>query len=125
LDRTLEPVELLAIHVVRIEDEKLDVALRERIKALTVHVERFVEALVGIVVVAERGVELDAGIEQRLVRHLELLLKVLWSLSAVDVVANHDRKREVEALPVLLESPADLVLRLVAGAGVANHGEAR
>src|SRR5205085_11696255 len=29
-ERALEPIELLTIHVVRIEDEKIDVALRDR-----------------------------------------------------------------------------------------------
>ncbi len=40
----------------------------ERVVALAVHVERLVEPLVRIVVVAERRVELHAGVEQRLVR---------------------------------------------------------
>ena len=54
--------------------------------------------LLARVVIAERGVELHAGVEQRLVRDLELVREVLRPLRAVDVVADGDDELEREAL---------------------------
>ena len=74
--------------------------------------------------VAERGIESDAGVEQRLVGQLKLVRKVLRPLGAVDVVADHQHELEVDALTRLLELRADLVLGFFAGAGVADDREA-
>ena len=73
--------------------------------------------------VAERGVELDARIEERLVGDLELRLEVLRALRPDQVVADrHDR--------VVREPPVEndhllgkLILRLAAGAEVAEDAE--
>ena len=63
-----EPVQLLGIEVIAIERKEMNIALFEGIILLAVHVEEFVKALVGVVVIPERRVKLDAGIQQRLVR---------------------------------------------------------
>ena len=68
----------------------------EGVVALAVHVERLVEPLVGVVVIPERGVELHARVEQRLVRLLELLDVVPRAAAAVQVVAEHQHEVERE-----------------------------
>ena len=88
----LEPALLVLVHVVAVEREEADVLLLIGVEALAVHVEGLVEALVRIVVIAERRIELDVGVEQRLVRALELRDEVLRPLGAVHVVAEHDRE---------------------------------
>ena len=60
--------------------------------------------------VAERGVELDAAVEQRLVGHLELLDEVLRPLGAVDVVADREHQLERKRVRVFAITFAELVL---------------
>ena len=73
--------------------------------------------------VAERRVELHAGVEQRLVRVLELVDEVARPLAAVHVVAQHDDGVERELPVPRAHLRGDLVLRLVAGAVVADGDE--
>ena len=83
----VEPLQLLLVDVVAVDGEEADAALRlEAVVLLAVHVEVLVEALLGVVMVAERGVELDVGIQQRLVGKLELLPVVAGPFGAVEVV---------------------------------------
>src|SRR6185436_5662255 len=96
----------------------------EGVVALAAHVERRIERLVRIVVVADRGVELHPAVEQRLVRELEALAVELGGAAVVDVVAEHDDEVVVEDLPEGLHLRRDFVLRLVAAARVADRGEA-
>src|ERR1017187_7908202 len=88
----LEPLDLLRRRVGAVESEEADVGLRaERVVELPFHVEKLVEPLLARVVVAQRRVELHAGIQQRLVGQLELLLEVLRPFRSVKVVSHeHD-----------------------------------
>ena len=70
----LQPVDLFGIQVVAVEREKLNVALFERIVLLAVHIKALVKPLVRIVVIAERGVEQNARVHQRLIGNVEFLL---------------------------------------------------
>src|SRR5665811_507637 len=120
----LEPPDLLRLGVGAVEGEEADFRLRaERVVELPFHVEQLVETLLARVVVAQRRVELHAGIQQRLVGDLELLLEVLRPLRSEKVVSNrHDE--------VVLEPPVErghlfgqLELLLVAYAEVAEDAE--
>src|SRR4029077_5547041 len=75
------------------------------------------------VMIAERGVERDARVEQRLVRLRELLVEVRRTLPTVDVVAEHNRhvERELRAEPGHLVG--DVKLLAIAGAAVAHGHE--
>ena len=73
--------------------------------------------------VPERGVELDAGIEQRLVRELELLGVVRGPFATVQVVAHHDRKLERKLGPKGRQLLRHCVLTAAARASVANDGK--
>ena len=121
--RVLEPVHLGRGDVRAVEHEELDVALPERVEALAVHVEGLVEALRRLVVVAERGVELDARIEDRFVRPLELSHEVGGTLAAVHVVAEHQHELERKPRARLGQELGDVVLCASAGSGVADDGE--
>ena len=70
--RSIQPI--CWVQVGDLEREEADVLLRrlERVIELAVHVEQRRRCCSRVVVVAERGVELDAVIEQRLVGDLEL-----------------------------------------------------
>jgi hypothetical protein len=121
--RLLQPVHLRRGHVGAVEREELGVALPERVVALSVHVERLVVPLRRIVVIAERRVELHAGLENRLVRLLELLHEVGRSLAAVHVVAHHDDEVVREARARLGQQLRNLILRAAPRAGIADDGE--
>ena len=83
-----------------------------------------VEALRGIVVVAEHGLEPHAGLAQRAIGFLELAAIVFGrGRPFVDVVADHQHQREREALVVGRHPAGDVVLRLPAAAAVADHRE--
>ena len=86
--------------------------------------ERLVVPLVRVIVVAERGVELHTGIEERLVRLLELLREILRPFRPVNVVAEHDGERERELGAVPEDLRCDFALLPLAGARVADHEEA-
>ena len=116
----IEPLQLLGIEVVAVESEEVNIALLERIVLLAVHIEKFIEALIGIVMVPERSVKLDAGIEQGLVGDLELLLQVGWSFAPVDVVSQHDHKIKRKFLVKLQHPLRDLVLRSVSGSHISD-----
>jgi hypothetical protein len=67
--------------------------------------------------VADRGLEGDAGIEERLVGHFELGRVVLRGVTIVDVVAEHQHQVVFERL-----APCDHLLRnLVLGPGPATR----
>ena len=119
----LEPALLVLIHVVAVEDKEAHILLLIGVEALAAHAEILVEALVRIVVIAERGVERDVGVEQRLVGALELRDKVLRPLRPVQVVAEHDRELVRENGVRLPHLRAGLGLRAIAGAAVADHQE--
>src|SRR5688572_15247768 len=116
----LQPGDLLRIQVVAVQHEEAGISLLEGAVALSAQVERLVEFLVGIIVVAQRGVELNSGVEQGLVGPLEFLGEILGTLRAVDVVAQQDRKGEREALVISDHLGPDLVLGLVAEIGRAH-----
>src|SRR6185436_14261510 len=90
LQRVLEPGQLLAIDLVAVEREEPDVLRRVAVVLIAVHVPERIFAVGGIVVIAERGIELDTAFEQRLIGSRELLDEVLRSLAAINVVAQHD-----------------------------------
>src|SRR5678815_1452690 len=82
----VEPVELCLVDVIAVECEEPNPILRlETVEALAVHVERLVVPLHGgVVMVAERGVELYAGIQQWFIRNRKLLIEVARFLAAID-----------------------------------------
>src|SRR5216683_502229 len=84
-----QPCQLLGIHVIRIENEEADIAFLEGIVLLSIHVKKLIETLVGLVVVAQTGTKLYAGIEQRLIGRLKLLRQITWTLTSINVVAEH------------------------------------
>ena len=98
LQLLFQPIELFGVHVVAVENEETDTAFLESVIVCSVHIKKLVEALVRIVVVAQRRVELDAGIQQQLVWYLELLFKIFGAAAAVDVVTEHDHEVEREGL---------------------------
>ena len=124
----VEPRQLIARHVVAVEGEESDArrpepVLLERVEALPVHVERFVEHLVGVVVVAERRVEGNVRVADRLVRQLELADEVLRPFRPIHVVARHDDELVGEHGMRRPELRSDVVLRAIARSRVAEHGE--
>jgi hypothetical protein len=75
-------------------------------------------------VIAEHRVELDAGVEQQLVRFLELQPVVLRRGGPlVNVVARHQHELEVEALAIGRHLRGHFVLGRPAAAAVADHRE--
>src|SRR4029079_12622492 len=122
----LQPRTLFRIWIGAVEREEPDALLRrlEGVIQLAVHVEQLVIALpLALVVIPERGVELDAGLEHTLVRELELGLEILPPLRAIEVVADGDDQLEREALVGLGHLRPELVLFALAGPEVAEHGE--
>src|SRR5260370_15115373 len=85
-----QPRQLLGIHVIRIENKEADIAFLEGIVLLSIHVKKFIETLVWIVVIPQTGTKLYAGIEQRLIGRLKLLRKIPWTLTSINVVAEHN-----------------------------------
>jgi hypothetical protein len=79
--------------------------------------------LLRVVVVPERGMELDAGLPQRAVGLLELRAVVGGRVRVVDVVAQHHDEVEWEALAPGDHLLSDRVLCLIAAARVADGGE--
>ena len=91
---------------------------------MTVHVERRVVNLRRIVVVAEHRVELDAGVEQRLVGLLEFQAIVFRRRrSLVNVVTTHQHEAEIEPLAIGLHLRGDCVLLRRSASAVADDGE--
>ena len=129
----LEPLHLRSIEIRAVQGEKPHARVpprdrihrrREGVIAIAIHVERLVEHLLRIVVIAEHRVELDAGVEQQLVRLLELQPVVLRRGGPlVDIVARHQHELEVEALAIRDHLRGHFVLGRPAAAAVADHGE--
>src|SRR5712675_358441 len=115
----VKPAQLSGIHVVAVEREESHVSLAEGVVTLAAHVERLVKPFViGIIVISQRGVELHASVEKRLVRLLELIDEVTRGVAAVDVVAKHDHEVELDSLPVRLHQSCDIVLLALASAAI-------
>src|SRR3989304_7553132 len=86
----LQPGELLPIHVVAVQYEKANAELGpERIVPFSVHVEVFVEALIGIIMVSKGSVKLNARIQERFIGNLKLALEIARALASVKVVSHH------------------------------------
>ena len=120
----LDPRQLLRIQVRAVQNEEVDVAFLEGMISLPVHVEEFVEALIGIVVVSQSRVELYTRVQKRFIRDLELLLKVERTLASVNVVAQHQHESEWELLVKLQHAFRDLVLGWFPRAHIPNGREA-
>ena len=115
---------MLRVHVIAVQRKKLHVTLLEGVISLSIHVERLVQTFdVGIVVVPQRGIELDARVQQRLVWHFKLLRKITRIVPAVNIVAKHDHEIEADRLPVCFHLFCDFVLLFISGPTVANHGQ--
>src|SRR5262245_57141935 len=95
----------------------------EGVVELTVHVEQFVEPLFPGVVIAERGIELHAGIEQRLIRRFKFLLEVLRPLRTVDVVSDEDDELVFEPGQHFGHLLRKLILHAVARTEIAEDRE--
>src|SRR5688572_22726861 len=121
----VQPFQLLLVDVVAVEGEETDAVLwLEAVEPLAVHVERLVVLLDRrVIVVAERRVERDVGVEQRLIRRLELLPEVPRVLNAVDVVAGHDHEIVLEPGAPGDQLLANRFLRTAARTRITNHGE--
>jgi hypothetical protein len=121
--RRLDPFELFLVHQVAVEGDEADVGAGVGVVALPAHVVEAVVHLLRAIVVADRGLELDAGVEQRRVRLLEFLDVVGGDLAAVHVVAEHDHEVEWERAVDLRHLLGHVVLGAIAGAVVAHRGE--
>ena len=121
----LQPFALLGRRVVGLEGDELHVLLRrlERVVRLATHVERRVTRLLARVVIAERGLELHAGVEQRLVRDVELAAEGFRPFAAVDVVADGDDEQGREDRLHVCHLRGQLVLLLAAVAEIAEDEE--
>ena len=125
VELTFQPLQLLRVEIGRLEREEPHALLRrlERVVGAAAHVERLVGALLPRIVVAERGVELHAAVEQRLVWLLELVEEVLRPVPAIEVVADRQHQRERELRAHARHLLAELVLLALAGAEVSHHAE--
>ena len=125
VELTFQPLQLLRVEIRRLEREEPDALLRrlERVVGAAAHVERLVVALLARIVVAERGVELHAAVEQRLVGLLELVEEVFRAVPAIEVVADGQHQRERELRPHARHLLAELVLLALAGAEVSHDAE--
>src|SRR5688500_5755434 len=130
----MQPGELPAVQRPAVEDEEAGPTAGESapqahlaaavgVIAFPTHVELLVVNLCGIVMVADRGVEGDAGIEQWLVGSLETLLVVGRCVVIVDIVAQHHDELERESNAPGIQLRGGLVLPLVASSGITDHGE--
>ena len=119
-----QPRKLLRIHVIRIENKETDIAFFEGIVLLSIHVKELIETLVGVIVVAQGGVKLYAGIDQCLIGRLELLYQGLWTFMSVNVVAQHNYKIERKLCPVFHHALRDIVLGFISVSHIPNGGEA-
>ena len=124
LQLLLQPGELLGVHVIAVEGEEADISFFKSVVTRSIHIENFVQALIRIVVIPQRRVEFDACVQQGLIRHLELLFKILGAAAAVDVVSEHDHEIEGKSLPDAGHLLGYLILRLFTGSHVAYGGEA-
>src|SRR5262245_60305574 len=121
--RPFKPLQLLWIHLRAVEHEEPHVGAHVRVVALSVHVVRLVRHVVGLVVIAQRSLELHARGEQLRVRLFELLDEVLRRLAPVHVVAEHDDEIEGERGVKAHHLPGHVELRLIAGAVVPHRRE--
>src|SRR5688572_19657416 len=120
----VQPLELLLIDIVAVDCEETNSVLRlEAVVLLVVHIEQLVLNLPRIVVIAERGIELHAPVDQRLVRNRELLLVVLWLLRPVQVVPGHQDELERKLRTPVDHLPRDSILSLAGLSAVADDGE--
>src|SRR5258706_11336402 len=92
--RALDPRELSRVHEIAVDYEEPNIAFGVRVVTHAAHVEWRISLLTRIVVVPERGVELDAGVQQRPVGFLELADEVPGILTSVEIVAQHDDQLE-------------------------------
>ena len=94
-----QPVNLLLVHVVAVECVESNVALREAVILLAVHVEVFVEALSRLVMISQRRIKLHLLIQQRSIDILKFVLVVGRLFAAIEIVAQHKHKLEWKRLP--------------------------
>ena len=93
--RPLDPVKLWLVGPVRVEGEKPHVSPGKRVVPLAAHVPGLVSAVPLLIVVAERGVEADAGSQEGSEGALELVSEVgRRALSLEDVVAGRNHQLE-------------------------------
>ena len=118
-----EPSHLFGIEIGSINGKELYIAFLEGIVSLAIHVEEFVEALIGIVVVAEGRIKLHPRIDQRLIRDLKLFLHIKRALTPVDVVSEHDYEIEREFFVEAQHRLRNFVLRWFPCAIVPDGGE--
>src|SRR5687768_2027413 len=120
----VEPFELLAVHIIAVDREEPHAVLwLEAVVLLAAHVERLVLDLPGVVVIAQRRVELHAGVEERLVRPRELPFVVSGTLRSVQVVTCHQRKLEWKPRPPGGHLPRHSRLPCAGLTAVADDGE--
>jgi hypothetical protein len=120
----LQPGQLSGVEPPAVEHEEPDagagkpsqpaLVAAERVVAAPFHVEAAVVDLAGRIVIPNRGVKCDAGIEQRAVRLFELGDVILRRVGRIDVVPEHHDEVEGELRAPRDHLPRDLVLRLVA-----------
>ena len=74
--------------------------------------------------IAQRGIELDIGVQERLVGQLNFFLIILRPFSPIQVVPEHQNELEGIFLVEPRYLPSHLVLRSFARTGVAEDREA-
>src|SRR5262245_5602602 len=116
-----QPCELWFIHVVAIKRKKpYSVLGLEAVVTLPIHVEQLVKPLVGIIVISQGGMEVDAGIQKGLVRTLEFPLVVSRSITTVKVIPQHDHKLKEKLCPVVGELRPYFKLTPIPGSAVSD-----
>ena len=129
----LEPGDLIGVEVVRIEHEESDrccaddrdpALFIERVVPVPAHVEERVVPLLPEIVITERGVELHACLEERLVGFFETHSVGLGRSVAVIVVAEKQDEVERELSETRNHLLCKLALFVAPAAHVAEHRKA-
>src|SRR5579859_3584649 len=98
LEFIFQPLKLWWIHVIAVEDEKTDVAFFVCIILCAIHIERLVKALAGVVMIAQRRVELYSCVKQRFIGCGKFLFEIAGIVASVNVVTQHNDEAEREFL---------------------------
>src|SRR5579885_1173432 len=121
--RLAHPLDLLRIHVIAVQRKELGIPFPEAVVPLSAHVERLVKTFAGEIVIAERGVELHAGVQQSGIRILEFSFEIRGRLAAVEIVAEHDHEVEWKFFVASRHLIGDIILGFLAGSIVADDRE--
>ena len=114
----------MRVHIVAVERKKPHIIFLKAVVALTAHVVKFVVPLdIRVVMVAERCIEFDPGVKQRLIWLLELPIEVAGFMPALYVIPIHYYEVTLDELAEALHLTGHFELGLFAGSVVADYGK--